>query len=164
MLTFIRRPKKNVLEPWSSSNLSIPRHLAASGVESPSHDENKSSKQVRKGSQQGRSVRQKVQGAAGHRDITQEKEVQFSSSELQSHVRRATKRWCLDERLLRNPAGHTIDQGRTSRVQRGAGVRMQGLKTNLAGHMINQMYSRGCSYHAAGENHPCQSPSHRKRP
>ena len=39
----------------------------------------------------------KVHGATCHRDITQEKEVQFSSFELQSHIQRATKRWFLDE-------------------------------------------------------------------
>ena len=72
-------------------------------------NESKSSKQVKKGSQQGRSVRQKVQGATCHRDITQEKEVQFNSSELQSHTQRATECHCLDARLKRNLAGHTID-------------------------------------------------------
>ena len=95
-----------------------------------------------------------------HRDITQEKEVQ-------THNRRATKRWCRDERLKRNLAGHTIDQGRNSKVQRGAGVRMQGLKARVAGHMKNQMHSRSVfcyDHHAAGQNHPCQSPSQRKRP
>ena len=128
------------------------------------HDESKSSKQVKKGSQQSRSVRQKVQGAKCHRDITQEKEVQFSSSELQSHTQRATECHCLDARLKRNLAGHTIDPETyfKSATVRGCSDAKAENKSRWP-HDSPDAFKRVffAMIIAAGQNHPRQSPSHR---
>ena len=67
-----------------------------------------------------------------------------------------------DERLKRNLAGHTIDPGTYSKVQRGVGVGCKGWKQISLATWSTRCIQEGVlcfDHHAARQNHPRQAPS-----